>query len=78
MPEFSLLEVIITAIVVAVILATFLLSDLLELYSDHRERRAPYDGFKGHSSPMRIFMIFVGILAFVGAVFMIFVGIFST
>lgn len=76
MPDFSWSEFLIAAVVLLVF-AAFLLAPLLDNYSEYRQRRAPYDGFKGHSKAMRILMVIVSILGFVGWLFMTFAMNFS-
>ncbi|MBO6893076.1 MAG: hypothetical protein JJ866_14130 [Roseibium sp.] len=44
-------------------------------YSEYRDRRARYDGFKGHSLPMKILMIFIGILAIPALLFYMYLRI---
>ncbi|MCK7611461.1 hypothetical protein [Roseibium sediminicola] len=77
MPDFSWPEFAV-AVVVLLVFAAILLAPLLSNYSEYRRRRAPYDGFKGHSGPMRILMVVVGIVGFFGWLFMTFAMNFSS
>jgi len=68
-PEVSWFEVLV-AVVVLLVFAAILLAPLLDNYSEYRKRRAPYDGFKRHSRPMRVLMVMVAVLGGIGWLFM--------
>lgn len=69
MPELSWSEVAIAGVALLFVLS-LLLAPILVNYMDYRRRRAPYDGFKEHSGPMRVVMMIVAVFALFGGLFL--------